>query len=369
MKFVPNEVRCSLEDKLFPIPGVTAVSTGDKVVEGFRTNTPSIRIHVEKKKAEAEIPRDERIPPIIDGIPTDVIESRFVFLPEMSDDSEAEDACDSQLKGGIGIAPGGNPTVRATGTLGAIVKDRASSQMMFLTCHHVLAHLEEHTPIQWVKPGEMPPEVIGILRQFRLNRDGSRQKNLCFNDTVDCAVVPLENRDEYLSEILGIGRIRGTCFARRGMQVRKWAQKTGLSYGIVDTIDMTVKIVKAGREFRFTNQIGIIADPAHGTAFGDRGDSGAVIVNEGQEAVGLYFACSEDGTYGVANAIHTVLEQLNVDMYEHPLNGLAKDIDDSMRLIASLTKLSASGNMLAIPPGRLQIESLLFADGGCCCQT
>jgi hypothetical protein len=48
--------------------------------------------------------------------------------------------------------------------------------------------------------------------------------------------------------------------------------------------------------------------------FGDHGDSGSVVVENSRKVVGLYFAGSEDGTYGVANPIQSVLTALNVSM-------------------------------------------------------
>ena len=55
-------------------------------------------------------------------------------------------------------------------------------------------------------------------------------------------------------------------------------------------------------------------DSSQSTAFGNSGDSGSVVVNASNEIIGLYFAGTEDGSYGVANRIDPVLAALNVSL-------------------------------------------------------
>ena len=62
-----------------------------------------------------------------------------------------------------------------------------------------------------------------------------------------------------------------------------------------------------------TNQIGIAPNTALNPSFGERGDSGSVVVNASRQVVGLYFAGGSDGT-GVANPIAAVLSALNISM-------------------------------------------------------
>ncbi|MBI4539871.1 MAG: hypothetical protein HY704_10230 [Gemmatimonadetes bacterium] len=65
-----------VEDDLLGIPGVQGVDVGYKVVGGKKTNRIAIRVYVARKRDVAE---EERIPPEIEGIPTDVIERRFML--------------------------------------------------------------------------------------------------------------------------------------------------------------------------------------------------------------------------------------------------------------------------------------------------
>jgi hypothetical protein len=57
-------------------PGVTGVDIGWKIVDGEKTDQLAIRVHVEEKK---DVPEDQMIPDEIDGIPTDVIQHKFVL--------------------------------------------------------------------------------------------------------------------------------------------------------------------------------------------------------------------------------------------------------------------------------------------------
>src|SRR5262249_39116089 len=60
-----------------------------------------------------------------------------------------------------------------------------------------------------------------------------------------------------------------------------------------------------------TGQIGVRPDPARNAAFSAKGDSGAALLNDAREVVGLLFAGDETG-YGVANPIAEVLSALDV---------------------------------------------------------
>ena len=62
------------EEWLFRIPGVVGVAVGPKFVAGKLTHLPAIQIYVAKKRSRAEIPPDELIAELIEGVRTDVLE-------------------------------------------------------------------------------------------------------------------------------------------------------------------------------------------------------------------------------------------------------------------------------------------------------
>ena len=69
-------IRQQAEPDLLKLPGVTGVDTGPKVVNGQPTAQTAIRIYVAKK---SDVPAEQQIPKEIGGVPTDVIERRFVL--------------------------------------------------------------------------------------------------------------------------------------------------------------------------------------------------------------------------------------------------------------------------------------------------
>jgi hypothetical protein len=74
-----DEIRCIKRDaeaELLALPGVVGVDVGRKYVDGKKTDVIAIRVYVEKKK---EVPAKLAIPKEIRGVPTDVIERKFVL--------------------------------------------------------------------------------------------------------------------------------------------------------------------------------------------------------------------------------------------------------------------------------------------------
>jgi len=71
-----RRIKTEVEAELLKLPGVTGVDVGYKYVGGKQTDTLAIRVYVEEKK---DLPKEDAIPKQIRGIPTDVIERRFVL--------------------------------------------------------------------------------------------------------------------------------------------------------------------------------------------------------------------------------------------------------------------------------------------------
>jgi len=274
------------EAKLLKLPGVTGVDIGYKEVGGKPTNIIAIRVLVEKKKPDPS--PSEKIPEEIDGHPTDVIERKFELhqfrarkaITELV--PEADTGTYTPLKGGISIGPcrAVNGFVYA-GTLGAIVRDNQSGKHMLLSNFHVMCvdnnfHVgDTQAQPSLVDGGACPAGVVGTLARQSLG------------GSVDCAVADISGTRGESCEIVEIGTVTGTNTASLGQAVRKRGRTTGLTYGLVDSISLSVNIdygpgigVKT-----LTNQIGVKPDTAHNPKFGDHGDSGSVVVNNAREVV------------------------------------------------------------------------------------
>lgn len=313
------------ESKLLKLSGVTGIDVGYKYVKGKKTDELAIRVYVEEKKAEKDVPKDEVIPKTIEGVKTDVIQRKFVLHPLRVRLDEIEVKADTgrydPLKGGISIGPcrtvGGYIYV---GTLGAIVRDNATNDPMLLSNFHVMCVDDQWSAgddmCQPSRPdgGHCPADIVGQLQRASLGGQ------------VDCAVASHAARG-YACEIVDIGSVTGTATANVGLAVRKRGRTTGLTYGTVDTVDLTVSIdYEDGLGIvTLTDQIGIEVDPERSVRFGDNGDSGSVVVNDQRRVVGLYFAGTDSGDYGVANPIQAVLSALNISMCVPPVKKMEPD--------------------------------------------
>jgi hypothetical protein len=305
-----RQVKAAAEKKLLNQPGVTGVDIGFKEVGGKPTNTLAIRVLVEKKLTD--VPSSELVPQAIKGFPTDVIERKFELHPLTLDVRDLILAADDKeypiVTGGISIGPCRPVANRVWGgTLGAVVKDNVTGKPMLLSNFHVLSvdkSWSDGDPIAQparTDGGACPIAEVGVLKRAVLGGQ------------VDCAVAELSSRQTDW-EIVEIGKINGRNTATVGETVRKRGRTTGLTYGTVDTIDLTVSLDFGHGigTIELTNQIGIKPDPTRSAKFGDSGDSGSVIINDANEVVGLYFAGDPSNPYGLANPIDAVLTALNV---------------------------------------------------------
>ncbi|OYD15458.1 hypothetical protein CH333_05695 [candidate division WOR-3 bacterium JGI_Cruoil_03_44_89] len=335
-------IKHAAETDLLKCHGVTGVDIGYKYVGGKKTEVLAIRVYVEAKKNEKDIPKKELIPKTIKGVKTDVIQRKFVLHPLRVQVAEIELKTDTgtydPLRGGISIGPCRSvwlepPDVPAAGwyifvgTLGVIVRDNVSGDPMLLSNFHVMC-VDDGWSVgdtmcqpSRLDGGNCPTDVVGALQRASLGGQ------------VDCAVASHTARG-YACGIVDIGDVAGKATATVGMAVRKRGRTTELTYGIVDTVDLTVTIPYGDGlgSVTLTNQIGIDVDPAHSPQFGDHGDSGSVVIDNARRVVGLHFAGNEDGTYGVANPIQAVLDALNVSICVPKAKEVEKKIEIKERL-------------------------------------
>jgi hypothetical protein len=305
-----------IEYELLTRSGVTGVDIGYKYKAGKRTKQVVIRVYVSQK--QADISKSQKIPKTIRGVKTDIIECHAKL--------HADDAQYTQIIGGISfgqsekfkqIQPDGRTVyISEQGTLGAIVRDNLTEKPMFLTNHHV-------TKVMISEEQERGGKVGDIFDQPNLlNNDGKPFPNatigklarFAINTLVDGAVIEYQSSRPFTEEILGIGKIVGTAKATLGMKVRKRGRTTELTYGIIDGIDVTTSV--QGTNIVFQNQLVIVPDKTKNAVFSNSGDSGSLIVNEENKAVGLLFAgvpassSNEQMTWG--NHIGNVLSHLQV---------------------------------------------------------
>lgn len=202
------------------------------------------------------------------------------------------------------------------GTFGAVVYDNSTGQPMILSNNHVLANatnandqrasindrIYQPGPIDFVHTDlgyNDRQYIIACLKRFVSLNDFPTLNE------VDCAIgEPLEN-SMIIPEILKIGLVQGVTAAVLNMDVKKSGRTSGLTFGQITLLDALVDVqYSPGRILRFDHQIVT-------TNISSPGDSGSLVLDTNNLAVGLLFAGSS--TVTIVNPIQTVLDLLGVN--------------------------------------------------------
>ena len=125
------------------------------------------------------------------------------------------------------------------------------------------------------------------------------------SNKIDAALAaPLDDTD-IDDRILDIGKVNGWTDAKLGDAIRKSGRTTGYTEGQILQTDVTVQVeYDAGKIGVFTNQL-MAGNMSAG------GDSGSLVLNMGNEAIGLLFAGGPNTT--VINPINYVIEGLSIN--------------------------------------------------------
>jgi len=300
------KVRKANESKLLRLKNVVGVGIGNKVTKGVDTKRQCIKVYVEKKVEAYNLSQKEIIPRTLDVIETDVIEIGKVEALSFKEKMRP-------AKGGVSI---GHYKVSA-GTLGCLVRDRSSKDLLILSNNHVLAQSNEaKIGDAIVQPGtydggKVAGDLIGYLERFvKVVKQRSFWLFWMFwvkdnMNIVDCAVAKPVSEKLVSSEIMKIGIPKGIAKAEEGMKLQKSGRTTGHTQGEVIDTDMTVKVDYGKFIAQFHHQI-------MAGAMSAGGDSGSLCLDMNKNAVGLLYAGSKKST--IINPINEVLTLLNIEL-------------------------------------------------------
>lgn len=281
--------------------GVVGVGIGLAESVGESTDVVAIKVYVEPGH-----PVRASLPAALEGHPVTVVEQpRIEFLGVATDsgarvESSPDKSAYNPVCGGISAGPTKPFGVNnVTGTLGAVVIDNETGKPMLLSNYHVFAVEGDWHGNHITQPAveDGPISVVGHLERAVLSEE------------VDAAVAWQTSRD-FTWSIHDLGDINGTARVEPTMAVKKRGRTTGVTSGIVESIDYSfdTELPVSHEKRHFTNQILIKGD----TTFAGERDSGAVVVDSACRVVGLLFATSHDGAWGIANDIAKVTEALKV---------------------------------------------------------
>ncbi len=294
-------------------PGVVMVGLGSKEVGGEPTGELAIKVFVKVKRAPGDVPAGDLIPATIEGVPTDVIESGEIHLaaePPSGAIITSEDMDSTRyrpLTGGGRIRREGSEW---SGTIGCfLVNPGDLSKVYGLTNYHVVNGDDVQVPVLGASPVGQPSGSGSVTHCcsdiFGKFAGGTK------NEDRDEALIQLDAGIQWRAEITEIGVVAGKHTLTQAdatpqtYKVRKRGARTLLTGGVVRAL--------YGTSHEADNLVAIKPNPnpAAGTQtvfFDHEGDSGAALVNDGGEVVGLVWGFDDSGN-GYAYSIAHVLER------------------------------------------------------------
>ena len=281
-------------------PNVQGVGIGHKVVHRIATKERALQVYVNRKMHSRLLAAEDRIPDEVEGCPTDVVETGTFAIGR-----KFPPIYQRRLRPALPGVSVGHHEVTA-GTFGALVRE--GRDVYILSNNHVLANENEGKvgdPI--LQPGKYDGgrpdrDTIAQLAEFvKLDADAT--------NTVDAAIANPIVKDDVAPEVLHIGRPKGEAEPEIDVAVRKSGRTTRLTEGRVTATDVTLRVMYSDGFLVFTDQF--LVSGAR-TGFSGPGDSGSLIVDAENRAVGLLFAGSPFTT--VANRWSNVAKALKVKL-------------------------------------------------------
>jgi len=302
------------KSKLLTLPQVVGVGYGFKEVKGVKTEQEAIIVLVTKKLPPEQLTEHELVPKNVNSMVTDVIEVGELKALEVEMLEPLQSRTEKVRPAPPGVSIG--HYLITAGTFGAVVYDNSTAQPMILSNNHVLANAtngnDQRASIndRIYQPGPVDfvhvdlgyadrQYIIACLKRF-VNLADYPAINV-----VDCAIgEPLEN-SMIIPDILEIGLVQGVTTPVINMDVKKLGRTTGLTFGQITVLDAMVDVQYGpGRILRFDHQIIT-------TNMSSPGDSGSLLLDVNNLAVGLLFAGSNTAT--IHNPIQDVLDLLSVN--------------------------------------------------------
>lgn len=350
-----EERRARAERELKKIPGVIGVSVGLGVKGDRLTTVRSLRVFVEKKRPLEALPPEERIPSVVEGLPTDIAQVKFMNFCDQ-DVSEHDPLISGiTLTTAVPDPLGNGHRFARGGTLGFFATVHGADPeryMVLVSNEHVLfaggavrrdpvyqpgfrpdPNLVPLGVIRWIVDTQSRNVVARLEDGFLGNHPYTYAGGAPDNLGIDCASAKLDIR------------FSGTCCrTNQGVSVRnafRSPQRSGtgritgigrITSGHATTGPLVYFVGRSSepREGRVENAFdsGTFPDPHNpgasltldkvmtirrtspgSTPFSEDGDSGAALLDDQGRLVGLVLG-GDGGDYAVACHIHPVLDRL-----------------------------------------------------------
>lgn len=152
-----------IQEEMFKKSHVVGVAAGFKESNGIMTDQPALVVLVDEKRPLAEIDNSDRVPRDVEGVRTDVYE-----VGNLRANNSPKARFRPVIPAGVSI---GHYEVTA-GTLGALVRDNVTGEILILSNNHVLANsnsAKKGDPI--LQPASLdggmnPNDMVATLERF-----------------------------------------------------------------------------------------------------------------------------------------------------------------------------------------------------------
>lgn len=196
------------------------------------------------------------------------------------------------------------------GTIGCVVEKNGNRY--FLSNNHVFAHSNRRKIGDGiVQPAlidvggvQNPDNIVATLSAFKR----IKWRPLKNSNVIDAAIAEILPGIDFSSQMIcGYTPDANPATASLGMEVKKCGRTTGLTYGVVTGINVTILVNYMPDGYaRFDHQIQF-------SRMSESGDSGSLVVSaSGNHPVALHFAGSSDTSFG--NPIQEVLNYFGVSI-------------------------------------------------------
>lgn len=271
-----------LSDEFMRKKNVVAVAVGEKWTNGKSTGKPALIVLVEKKESINKLAPQDIIPKAVGNVRTDVIGK----VGKISASSFTR----KERPAPAGISCG-NPVITA-GTIGCYFRDR-SGDTVLLSNNHVIAWNSQVGQQVW-QPGKYDRGNatcnIGRLKSFqKLVKPNGQIYNSnirkVINYNLEDSAIASVNRTLITESIKTIGKLKGfNLNPTLSMKVQKVGRTTEKTYGRIIGLRASIYVgYDANTVLVFKDQI-ITNNMSQG------GDSGSLLLDMTNKAVGLLFA-------------------------------------------------------------------------------
>jgi hypothetical protein len=365
------EIQDQVQEDILRKRNVVGVAVGYKESQGKITDEPAVVVMVETKRPVTELAVDDVVPTEVSGVRTDVYETGRFFAQQAPADRFRPTIPAGVSLGHYAITAGtlgvivrdrttGERLILSNNHVLANSNDAVQGDPILQPAPadggqnpaDMVAHLERFIRLSFLEdstsptdpkpppdqPGDDPAGCLAALMGLSTLFGGrtrslkSDQKitaaaisaatptpiiavtptqpgKLAASNIVDCALAKPVDTTMFTDQILGIGVVRTHKNPELGMRVRKSGRTSGLTESVVTLINATVD-VGYGTDARpltarFTGQV--ICEP-----MSQGGDSGSLMVDMENNAVGLLFAGS--GLATIFTPIEVVFNALNVEL-------------------------------------------------------